>query len=104
MIEIDNNESSVEIELIPSIPLAVFFMICTLAVGAVMKEITKKLPIPYPAAMFILGIFIGSKYNVIDTYLVKDALTLAREMDATQIMSILIPPIVFYSCKFFFKT
>jgi hypothetical protein len=40
----------------PSIvSLGVFFIVTTLGVGGLVKEVCKKLPIPYPAAMFIIG-------------------------------------------------
>ena len=41
------------------IPLGVFFCVIVLTIGALMKEVTKKIPIPYPAAMFMLGLLIG---------------------------------------------
>jgi hypothetical protein len=73
-----------------------------LTLGALMKEATKKIPIPYPAAIFILGIALGANINSIDFYLIKDALNIIRDLDGSNMMSIFIPPMVFYSGSNFF--
>jgi hypothetical protein len=38
-----------------TISLAIFFLVVTLCLGGLTKEVVKRIPIPYPAAMFILG-------------------------------------------------
>jgi hypothetical protein len=38
-----------------NISLAIFFLVVTLCLGGLTKEVVKRIPIPYPAAMFILG-------------------------------------------------
>ena len=54
----------------PSIvSLGIFFIVTTLGVGGLVKEICKKLPIPYAVAMFIMGITIGTYYKSIDSAL-----------------------------------
>ena len=81
------------------IPLGVFFLISSLTLGAFMKEITKKIPIPYSAAMFLVGIAAGAYINDIQIYIIKDSLDLIRGSSSTILMDILVPSMVFYSCK-----
>ena len=83
--------------------MGVFVFMSALTLGALMKEATKKIPIPYPAAIFILGIALGANINSIDFYLIKDALNIVRDLDGSDMMSIFIPPMVFYSGSIFFK-
>lgn len=52
---VENNDHDQEKEGLDSVSLAIFVIFFGMTTGALVKELTKKIPIPYPAAIFLLG-------------------------------------------------
>lgn len=86
-----------EEDLIERISLTVFFICITLCLGALLKEFTKKVPIPYSAAVFLTGIIAGTYLSHIDLHMIRRTVKLMADIDATALMDVLIPSLVFYN-------
>lgn len=84
-------------EEIETISVYVFFIFITLSMGALLKELTKKLPIPYAAAVFLTGILVGTYFSQLHLSLITKSLELMSTIDATALMDVLIPALVFYN-------
>lgn len=56
------------------VSLGIFFIVTTLGVGGLVKEICKKLPIPFPAAMLMIGIAIGAHMDRVESELVASSM------------------------------
>ena len=53
--KLENNDAAGEHGGIDQVSLAIFVIFFTMLTGALVKELTKKIPIPYAAAIFLLG-------------------------------------------------
>lgn len=82
---------------VAEIAIVIFFIFIALTIGGLVSEITKKIMIPYPAAIFLVGIGIGSQYTNIHNHLLHRTVEVAINMDANANMTLLLPALVFSS-------
>ncbi|CAD8177625.1 unnamed protein product [Paramecium octaurelia] len=82
---------------VAQIAIVIFFIFIALTIGGLVSEITKKIMIPYPAAVFLVGILIGSQFNSIENHLLHRTVKAAFDIDANSNMALLLPALVFSS-------
>jgi NhaP-type Na+/H+ or K+/H+ antiporter len=82
---------------VAEIAIVIFFIFAALTLGGLVSEVTKKINIPYPAAVFLVGIAIGWQYTNIHNHLIKRTVEVAIHMDANSNMTLLLPALVFSS-------
>jgi NhaP-type Na+/H+ or K+/H+ antiporter len=81
--------------------LLLLFFVVSILLGIFLRRILKNTAIPYSVALLLLGMLIGSLLNVeLQNPLlneVKSAFSLASQLDATLILFIFLPALVFES-------